>query len=136
VFDLSAFETGGAPAIGAAHLLLNNTSASINTITHLFPFVSGSEAPNRIIIEANVPLGGTVTVSLIDEEGNEYLPVSGGSIANTGSMYVYREVQILNVDATQFTQNRPFYVQIITQLNPGKQAMISLLGTSSNFLPV
>lgn len=135
VFDSAAFESG---AIGAAHMELDNTSASINSITHLFPFVAGIEAPNRVIIEANVPLGGTVSVSLVDEEGTEYVPVSlsDGSITNTASQFEYREVQILNVDITKFTQNRPFYVQVVTLLNPGKQAQISIVGASSNFLPV
>jgi hypothetical protein len=136
VFDSAAFESGGAAAIGAAHMELDNISASINTITHLFPFVSGVQAPNRVIIEANVPLGGNVSVSLLDEEGTEYLPVANGSITNTASQYESREVQILNVDITKFTQNRPFYVQVVTQLNPGKQAQISIVGASSNFLPV
>jgi hypothetical protein len=136
VFDLAAFESGGETAVGAAHMVLDNISASINTITHLFPFVAGVESPNRVIIEANVPLGGTVSVSLVDEEGTEYLPVANGSITNTASQFEFREVQILNVDITKFTQNRPFYVQVVTQLNPGKQAQISLVGSSSNFLPV
>jgi len=133
VFDNIAFEAG---QVGAAHMELDNQSASINTITHLFPFVSGIQPPNRIIIEANVPLGGSVTVSLVDEEGTEYSAVSGGIITNTASQYEFREVQILNVDITKFAQNRPYYVQMVTQLNPGKQVQISVVGTSSNFLPV
>ena len=133
VFDSAAFEAG---QVGASHMELDNTSASINTLTHLFPFVSGLQAPNRIIIEANVPLGGSVTVSLLDEEGTEYSAVSDGSITNTASQYEFREVQILNVDTTKFAQNRPYYVQVVTQLNPGKQAQISIVGASSNFLPV
>jgi hypothetical protein len=133
VFDVTAFDSG---QIGSAHLKLDNVSASINTITHLFPFVSGLQPPNRIIIEANAPLGGSVSVSLIDEEGNEYAAVADGTITNTSSQFEFREVQILNVDTTKFSQNRPYYVQTVTQLNPGKQALISIIGTSSNFLPV
>lgn len=133
VFDSIAFEAG---QVGAAHMELDNQSASINTITHLFPFVSDLQAPNRVIIEANVPLGGSVTVSLVDEEGTAYPAVSNGTITNTASQYEFREVQILNVDTTKFAQNRPYYVQVVTQLNPGKQAQISIVGASSNFLPV
>ena len=133
VFDDVAFEVG---SVGAAHMLLDNQSASINTITHLFPFVSGLQAPNRVIIEANVPLGGSVTVSLVDEEATEYFAVSNGTITNTASQFEFREVQILNVDIANFAQNRPYYVQVVTQLNPGKQAQISIVGASSNFLPV
>jgi hypothetical protein len=133
VFDAVAFEAG---QVGAAHMDLDNQSASISTITHLFPFVAGLQPPNRVIIETNVPLGGNVTVSLVDEEGTEYSAVSGGSITNTASQFEFREVQILNVDTTKFAQNRPFYVQVATQLNPGKQAQVSIVGSSSNFLPV
>jgi hypothetical protein len=133
VFNVAALESG---QVGAAHMDLDNQSASINTIKHLFPFVSRLQPPNRIIIEANVPLGGNVTVSLVDEEGTEYPAISNGSITNTASQFEFREVQILNVDATKFAQNRPYYVQVSTQLNPGKQAQISIVGASSNFLPV
>lgn len=133
VFNVVAFDAG---QVGAAHMNLDNQSASINTITHLFPFVSGLQPPNRVIIEANVPLGGNVTVSLVDEEGTEYVAVSNGNITNTASQFEFREVQILNVDTTKFAQNRPYYVQVVTQLNPGKQAQLSIVGASSNFLPV
>jgi hypothetical protein len=136
VFDVVAF---GAGQVGAAHMELDNTSPSdINTITHLFPFVAGIEPPNRVIIEANVPLGGSVEVSLVDEEGTQYpaITVAAGTIINTSSQYEFREVQILNVDTTKFAQNRPYYVQVFTQLNSGKQAQISIVGASSNFLPI
>ena len=133
VFNVASFESG---QVGAAHMDLDNQSASINTIKHLFPFVAKLQPPNRIIIEASVPLGGNVTVSLVDEEGTEYPAISNGSITNTASQFEFREVQILNVDATKFAQNRPYYVQVSTQLNPGKQAQISIVGASSNFLPV
>lgn len=133
VFNVVAFDAGQA---GAAHMDLDNQSSSINTIIHLFPFVSGLQTPNRVIIEANVPLGGNVTVSLVDEEGTEYIAISNGSITNTASQFEFREVQILNVDTTKFAQNRPYYVQVTTQLNPGKQAQISIVGASSNFLPI
>lgn len=119
----------------AAYMELENTSASINTLTQVFPFVSKAQAPNRIIVEANVPLGGSVTVSLVDEEGNEY-PATDGTITNTASQFESREVQVPNVDITKFAQNRPYYVQLVSQLNPGKLAQVSIIGTSSNFLPV
>jgi hypothetical protein len=77
-------------------------------------------------------------VSLLDEEGTEYGAVtpSLGSITNTASQYEFREIQMLNVDITKFAQNRPYYVQVVTQLNAGKEAQVSIVGTSSNFLPV
>jgi len=135
VFDVANFNTGGTDAIGSLHMLLDNTSASINTITHIFPFVAGVTPPNKIIIEANVPLGGSIAVSLLDEENTEY-SVLGSAITNTASQYVQQEFQVLNVDTDKFGQNRPYYVKVITQLNPAKQARISVLGTSSNFLPI
>jgi hypothetical protein len=131
VFSALALDAGTI----AAWMELDNTSASINTLTQVFPFVSGEQAPNRIILEVNAPLGGSVTAALVDEEGNEY-PASNGTITNTASQFEFREMQVLNVDTTKFAQNRPYYVQLATQLNPGKQALISIVGTSSNFLPV
>jgi hypothetical protein len=114
---------------------LENTSPAINTIEHLFPFAVGAQAPNRILIEAKVELGASVEVALLDTEGTLY-PATDGLITNTASQFEFREVQVLNVDPDKFPQSRQYFVSVTTQLNPAKKAYISLVGTSSNFLPL
>ena len=117
-----------------AFMELENSAAAINTIQHLFPFISGVEAPNRIILEASVELGASVTASLLSEDGTVFTALDD-TITNTSSIFEFREMQVPNVDVTKFAQNRPYFVSISTQLNPGKKAFISIVGTSSNFLP-
>ncbi len=117
-----------------AFMELENVAAAINSIQQLFPFVAGVQAPNRIILEASVELGASVVASLISEDGTVF-PAENDTITNTSSIFEFREMQVKNVDVTKFAQNRPYFVSLTTQLNPGKKAFISIVGTSSNFLP-
>jgi hypothetical protein len=117
-------------------LTLTNPSVSVGAeIVNLVPFAAGLQAPNRLILEAKAPLGGSVEISLVDEEGNEYL-AENPQITNTAGQFEYREMLVINVDTTKFAQNRPYYVKLLTKLNSSTQAEISIVGTSSNFLPV
>ncbi len=117
-------------------LTLTNPSVSVGAeIVNLVPFAAGLQAPNRIILEAKAPLGGSVEASLVDEEGNEYVS-DNPKITNTAGQFEYREMLVINVDATKFAQNRPYFVKLRTKLNASTQAEISIVGTSSNFLPV
>ena len=117
-----------------AFMELENTASAINTIQQLFPFVSKLEAPNRLLVEASVELGASVTASLIAEDGTVF-EADNDTITNTSNTFEFREMPVQNVDTTKFEQNRPYFVSITTQLNPGKKALISIVGTSSNFLP-
>jgi hypothetical protein len=117
-----------------AFMELENTAAAINTIQQFVPFVAGLQPPNRILLEASVELGAAVTASLVSEDGTVF-PATNSTITNTSSVFEFREMQVVNVDATKFAQNRPYFVSLSTQLNPGKKAFISIVGTSSNFLP-
>jgi hypothetical protein len=119
-----------------ASLTLTNPSASIGAnIVNLVPFVADLQPPNRIILEAKAPLGGSIEASLLDEEGNEYV-ADNPKITNTAGQFEYREMLVINVDTTKFAQNRPYFVKLLTKLNSSTQAEVSLVGTSSNFLPV
>jgi len=117
-----------------AFMELENTAAAINTIQHYVPFVAGVRAPNRILLEASVDLGASVKAALVSEDGTVF-PAENDTITNTSNVFVSREMTIVNVDVTKFQQNRPYFVSITTQLNPGKRAFLSIVGTSSNFLP-
>lgn len=117
-----------------AFMELTNVSASISTITQYFPFAAGPQPSNRILIEASTDLGASVTVSLVSEDGTVF-PAENGTISNTSGLFESREVFVLDVEADKFKENRPFFVSLTTQLNPGRKALISLVGVSSNFLP-
>jgi len=160
VYTTSALEANGsvpliytrseAPTVGAIsqgdvfnpttlefYLSLENTSPAINTIEHLFPFVAGDNPPTRILIETNVEVGAFVTVALLDTAGNTY-PAEGstGTLSNTSGVFEFREVSVPDVDPAFFPPNRQYFVSVTTQLNPAKKAFISLVGASSNFLPL
>ena len=62
-------------------------------------------------------------------------PAENDTITNTSSVFEFREMQVKNIDVRKVAQNRPYFVSLTTQLNPGKKAFISIVGTSSNFLP-
>lgn len=145
IFTRSEFPTVGAisqgdvfnPATLEFYLSLENTSPAINTIEHLFPFVAGDEPPNRVLLGANVEIGASVTVALLDTAGNTYSAEGiTGTLSNTASSFEFIEVPVLNVDPAFFPPNRQYFVSVITQLNPAKKAFISLVGASSNFLPL
>jgi len=117
-----------------AFMTLTNSSASVGTIVQYFPFVTGPQVPNKLLLEANAELGASVTVSLVAEDGSIF-PAQAGTVSNTSGIFEEIEVSVQNVDASKFLPNRPFFVSVTTQLNPGRKAEISLVGASSSFLP-
>lgn len=123
--------TGGAKA----YMLVTNAASVLDSIVYYVPFVAGVDPPNKIILEVDAEAGASVQAALVDEYGTSYAATLD-TITNTSGLFVSREMQVNSVDTTKFSQNRPYFVSLTTQLSASKTASISLVGTSSNFLPV
>ena len=117
-----------------AYLELENGAASIQSITHFYPFAVTDLSPDRILIEVNADLGASVTVTLVAENGTVFVP-ENNIISNTSNVFEFREMIISNIDRSLFQLNRPYFVSLFTQLNPSRKALVSLVGTNTNFLP-
>lgn len=117
-----------------AFLELENTDASIQSITHFFPFVVDLFPPDRLVAEVSAELGASVTVELVAEDGTVFT-ASNNIISNTSNLFEFREMTVDDMDDSKFTSNRPYFVSLKSQLNPGRKAFISIVGTNINFLP-
>ena len=117
-----------------AYIELTNNAVSIQTIEFYFPFTVLNEAPTRIVAEVSADLGAAVTITLVAEDGTTFSP-DDNTISNTSGAFEFRELPIVNLDTSKFSQNRPYYVSASVQLNPTRQARISAIGTNTNFLP-
>jgi hypothetical protein len=117
-----------------AYLELENSDPAINTIVHYFPFISKLSPPERLLLEANSELGTSVTTTLVAEDGTEF-QAENNTITNTSGSFELREMQVTSPDRSLFLLNRPYFVSVSSQLNPGKKVQISLIGTNINFLP-
>ena len=117
-----------------AFLELENTSASIQTIQHLFPFVVITTPPERLIAEVSAELGASVSIELLSEDGTVF-SASNNTISNTSNLFEFREMPVTDMVDSKFAPDRPYFVRLTTQLNAGKKAFISLVGTNINFLP-
>lgn len=117
-----------------AFLELENTSASIQTIQHLFPFVVITSPPDRLVAEVSAELGASVTIELIAEDGTVF-SATNNVFSNTSNLFEFREMTVQGMDDSKFAPDRPYFVSLTTQLNTGRKAFISLVGTNINFLP-
>ncbi len=117
-----------------AFLELENSAASVQTIQHLFPFVVVTTPPDRLITEVSAELGAAVTIELVAEDGTTF-SATNNTISNTSNLFEFREMTVEAMDDSKFNPDRPYFVSLTTQLNPGKKAFISLVGTNINFLP-
>lgn len=117
-----------------AYLELENTAASIQSITYLYPFVVRGLSPDRVLVEIKADLGAAVTVLLVAEDGTTFTP-ENNVISNTSNLFVFREMEVPGIDRSLFSSNRPYFVSLTAQLNPGRKAFIALVGTNTNFLP-
>jgi hypothetical protein len=117
-----------------AYLELENSAASVQTIQHLFPFIVVTTPPDRLIAEVSAELGANVTIELVAEGGTTF-SATNNTISNTSSLFEFREMTVEDMDDSKFAPDRPYFVSLTTQLNPGKKAFISLVGTNINFLP-
>jgi hypothetical protein len=117
-----------------AFLKLENSAASIQTIQHLFPFIVITTPPDRLIAEVSAELGAAVTIELVAEDGTTF-SATNNTISNTSNLFEFREMTVESMDDSKFVADRPYFVSLTTQLNPGKKAFISLVGTNINFLP-
>ena len=117
-----------------AFLELENTVSTIQSITHFFPFVVDLSPPDRLVAEVNAELGTSVTVELIAEDGTVF-SATNNVISNTSNLFEFREMTVEDMDDSKFDADRPYFVSLKTQLNPGRKAFISLAGTNTNFLP-
>ncbi len=117
-----------------AFLELENTADTIQSITHYFPFVAKESPPDRLIVEISAELGASVTIELVAEDGTVF-SAANNIISNTSNLFEFREMRVENMDDSKFDQNRPYFVSLKSQINPGRKAFISLVGTNVNFLP-
>ncbi len=117
-----------------AFLELENSAAAVQTIQHLFPFVVVTTPPDRLIAEVSAELGAIVTIELIAEDGTVF-SATNNVISNTSNIFEFREMTVEAMDDSKFDPDRPYFVSLTTQLNPGRKAFISLVGTNINFLP-
>jgi hypothetical protein len=119
---------------GKAFLELENTSISIQSIRHLVPFYVVTSPPDRLVVEVSAELQASVTVALVAEDGTIF-SATNNTISNTSSLFEFREMTVEDMDDSKFAPDRPYFVSLTTQLNPGKKAFISLVGTNTNYLP-
>jgi hypothetical protein len=117
-----------------AYLELENTAANEQSIQHLFPFYVVTTPPDRLIAEVSAELSANVKVELIAEDGTVFSAVNN-EFNNTSNLFEFREMVVEDMDTSKFAPNRPYYVSLTTQLNAGKKAFISLVGTNINYLP-
>ncbi len=117
-----------------AYLELENIATSGQYIQHLFPFVVVTTPPDRLIAEVSAELGASVEIELIAEDGTVF-SAANNVISNTSSLFEFREMTVEDMDNSKFAPNRPYFVSLTTQLNTGKKAFISLVGTNINYLP-
>jgi hypothetical protein len=117
-----------------ASLELENTAASIQTIQHFFPFVVVTEPPDRLIAEVSAELGANVTIELVAEDGTVF-SATNNVVSNTSNLFEFREMTVIDMDDSLFAPDRPYFVSLTTQLNAGRKAFISLVGTNINPLP-
>jgi len=117
-----------------AFLELENTDTVIETIVHSFPFSTKLTPPQRIILETNSELGTSLTAQLVAEDGTVF-DAENNVISNTSSQFEFREMEVLDLDESKFQPERPYFVSITSQLNPGRRVFISIVGTNQNFLP-
>lgn len=117
-----------------AFLELENSAASVQTIQHFFPFIVVTTPPDRLILEVSAELGAAVTIELVAEDGTTF-SATNNTISNTSNLFEFREMTVEDMDDSKFAPDRPYFVSLTTQLNPGKKAFISLVGTNINFLP-
>ncbi len=122
------------PAQTRAFLELENTDTVIETIVHFFPFVAQITPPQRLILEANSELGTSLTAELVAEDGTVF-QAENNTITNTSDQFEFREMEVLDLDESKFEPNRPYFVSVTSQLNPGRKVFISIVGTNENFLP-
>lgn len=122
------------PAETKAFLELENTDTVIETIVHFFPFVAQITPPQRLILEANSELGTSLTAELVAEDGTVF-QAENNTITNTSNQFEFREMEVLDLDESKFEPNRPYFVSVTSQLNPGRKVFISIVGTNENFLP-
>ncbi len=122
------------PAQTRAFLELENTSSVIETIVHFFPFIAKLAPPQRLILEASSELGTSLTAELVAEDGTVF-QAENSTITNTSNLFEFREMRVLNLDASKFQPNRPYFVSVTSQLNTGRKVFISIVGTNVNFLP-
>ena len=117
-----------------AFLELENAAGTIQTIVHFFPFIVQNLPPERIVGEVSSELGTSATFELVAEDGTVF-SASNNAISNTSGLFESREMVVINLDTTKFATERPYFVSVTSQLNPGKKLFISLVGTNGNFLP-
>jgi hypothetical protein len=118
-----------------AFLELENTDlSSAQYIQHLFPFIVETTPPDRLIAEVSAELGAGVTVELIAEDGTVFA-ATNNVIENTSNLFEFREMVVEDLDDSKFAPDRPYFVSLTTQLNAGRKAFISLVGTNINYLP-
>jgi len=122
------------PAQTQAFLELENTDTVIETIVHFFPFITKLTPPQRIILEASSELGTSLTAEIVAEDGTVF-QATNNTISNTSNIFEFREMAILDLDESKFPPNRPYFVSVTSQLNPGRKVFISIVGTNQNFLP-
>jgi hypothetical protein len=117
-----------------AFLKLENIAANEQSIQHIFPFIVVTTPPDRLIAEVSAELGANVTIELIAEDGTVFSAVNN-DINNTSNLFEFREMPVIDMDNSKFAPDRPYYVSLTTQLNVGRKAFISLVGTNINYLP-
>lgn len=122
------------PAQTKAFLELENTDTVIETIVHFFPFVTKLDPPQRLILEASSELATSLTAELVAEDGTVF-QAENSTITNTSNLFEFREMRVLDLDESKFPPNRPYFVSVTSQLNPGRKVFISIVGANENFLP-
>jgi hypothetical protein len=71
---------------------------------------------------------------LIAEDGTVF-SATNNVIENTSNLFEFREMVVEDLDDSKFAPDRPYFVSLTTQLNAGRKAFISLVGTNINYLP-
>jgi len=117
-----------------AFLELENTNPAINSIVHFYPFAAGLQPPTRIIVEANLELGTSLTITLVAEDGTAFL-ATNNIMTDTSDVFEFRVMPVIAPEEADFQPNRPYYVSLASQINPGKKIQVSIVGTNTNFLP-
>jgi hypothetical protein len=134
VWDSATDELGNITSFRAYLELENTDTSGTQFIQHLFPFYVVTTPPDRLIAEVSAELSASVTIELIAEDGTVF-GATNNKINNTSNLFEFREMTVEAMDDSKFAPNRPYFVSLTTQLNAGKKAFISLVGTNINFLP-